>query len=141
MSYNVPVRLLQGGSVEQTAASGTQLISSGGSIQVAAGGNIYVTDAAGITFQAGLSLGGTVGRWAFGTAGFSGGVGTVATGLTRVISVNIQPVSADAPGLGSFVTSVVDLSLAGAGSFIMRAGAGTLPYANGGTYAWQAFGT
>jgi hypothetical protein len=140
-SFNVAIYRRQLGSVETVDASGTLQVLSGGSIQVVSGGNINIAAATGITFQAGVSLGGTVGRWAFGTAGFASGVGTIATGLTRVVSASIQPISADPPGLGSFVTAVIDLSLSGAGSIIMRAGAGTLPYTNGGTYAWQAFGT
>jgi hypothetical protein len=56
MSYNVPVRLLQQGSVEQIGASGTLLVSTGGSIQVAAGANLNVADAAGVSFPAGITL-------------------------------------------------------------------------------------
>lgn len=141
MSYNTPVRHLQGGSVLEVAPSGTALISSGGSIQVASGASLNV--AIGATFNApgGITSGGTLGRFAFGTVGFASGVGTFATGLNRVVSASIQPISADPPGLGSFVTSVIDLTLSGAGSIIFRAGAGTLPYAAGGTVAWLAWGT
>lgn len=127
MSYNVPVRHLQGGSVLQVASSGTISVQSGGGLVLDAG--------------AVFSVGGTVGRWAGGTVALTSGVGTVATGLTRVLSASVQPVSADPPGLGSFTTAVIDLSLSGAGSVIIRAGAGTLPYTNNGTAAWLAFGT
>ena len=119
-------------------------VDSGGTLQILAGGSIQ--NAGGVSLGAGVSVtnitvGGTLGRWAFGTVGLTSGVGTVATGLTRVISASVQPVSADPPGLGSFTTAVIDLSLSGAGSVIIRAGAGTLPYTNNGTAAWLAFGT
>lgn len=142
MSYSVPVRHLQQGSVFEVASSGTALISTGGSIQVASGGNINVATATGITFQGGISVGGTVAKWAFGTVGITSGVGTIGVpGFTRVLSVNANPILGEAPGLGSFTTIMVDLSLAASGSIIFHAGAGTLPYSNNGTLAWQAFGT
>lgn len=119
----------------------TFVVDSGGSIQVLSGGALSIAAGASFGAPSGITIGGTFGRWAFGTVGFSGGVGTFATGLTRVVSAQIQPVSADPPGLGSFTTSVIDLSLSGAGSVIFRAGAGTLPYGAGGTCAWAAFGT
>lgn len=146
---NVPIQWLQSGSTFQVTPSGTILVASGGSIQVASGASIAIASggslvvASGAAFSApgGLVNGGTLGRWAFGTVGLTSGVGTVATGLNRVVSANVQPISADAPGLGSFTTAVVDLSLSAAGSIIIRAGAGTLPYTNNGTAAWLAFGT
>lgn len=119
----------------------TFIVDSGGSIQVLSGGVLAVAPGGVISAPSGFTIGGTFGRWAFGTVGFASGVGTFATGLTRVVSAQIQPVSADPPGLGSFTTSVIDLSLSGAGSVIFRAGVGSLPYAAGGTCAWQAFGT
>jgi hypothetical protein len=135
-TFNTPTYRRQQGSVFTVDSGGTLQILAGGSIQNAGG----VSLGAGVSVT-NLTVGGTLGRWAFGTAGFASGVGTIATGLTRVVSASIQPISPDAPGLGSFVTAVIDLSLSGAGSIIVRAGAGTLPYTNGGTYAWQAFGT
>lgn len=125
MSYNTPVQILQNGSVLNITASGS------------------INMAAGAVFSApsGLTVGGTLGRFAFGTVALTSGVGTVATGLTRVISASVQPVSPDPPGLGSFTTAIIDLTLSAAGSIIIRAGAGTLPYTNNGTAAWMAWGT
>lgn len=135
-SFNTPTYRRQQGSVFTVDSGGTLQILAGGSIQnaggVSLGASVSVTN---------LTIGGTLGRWAFGTVGLTAGVGTVATGLSRVISVSVQPVSGDPPGLGSFTTSVIDLSLSGAGSIIIRMGAGTLPYTNNGTAAWLAFGT
>lgn len=119
----------------------TFVVDSGGSIQVLSGGVLSLAAGATLNAAGGITSGGTLGRFAFGTIGFASGVGTITTGLTRVISASIQPISADPPGLGSFTTSVIDLSLAAAGSVIFRAGAGTLPYAAGGTAAWMAWGT
>lgn len=116
-------------------------VDSGGSIQVLSGGVLSVASGGALSVAGGISSGGTLGRFAFGTAALTSGVGTIATGLSRVVSASIQPISADPPGLGSFTTSVIDLSLSGAGSVIVRAGAGTLPYTNNGTCAWMAWGT
>lgn len=141
MSYNVPVRLLQQGSVEQIGASGTLLVSSGGSIQVAAGAALNVADAAGVSFPAGITLGGTAGRWAFGTVGLASGVGTIATGLTTVVSAGGFSVSGVQGGAGSLSSVVVDNSLFSSGSVIFRGLAGTLAFTgNNGTINWLAFG-
>jgi hypothetical protein len=141
MSYNVPVRNLQDGSVLQVASGGSIQIQSGGSIQIASGGALNISGAAGLSVSA-LSVGGTLGRFAFGSVGLASGVGTVATGLTRVISAVGGPVLGEASGLGSYTTTIVDLSLSAAGSVIFRAVAGTLPYTGGAaTVSWQAWGT
>lgn len=125
MSYNVPVRILQGGSV----------------LEVGAGGSIVASSAAQVALS-GISIGGTLGRWAFGTTGITSGVGTVATGLTRVISANANPVLGETQAAGSAAFVFVDLSLSGAGSVIYRLGSvgGALWNANG-TITWQCFGT
>lgn len=149
MTYNVPVRSLQGGSVEETAASGTQLISAGGSIQVASGGIISIASggslvvASGASFNApgGITSGGTFGRFAFGTVGLTAGLGTIATGLTRVISATGNAVLITPSGNGSTTSVQVDLSLSGAGSVIFRSSIGTLPAAVDGTISWAAWGT
>lgn len=151
MSYNVPVRHLQGGSVLEVGPSGTALISSGGSMQVASGAVINI--AAGGSFIGNgvsigtpvfnvITLGGTTAKWAFGTVGLTSGVGTIGVpGFTRVLAANANPILGEAPGLGSFTTVMIDLSLSASGSIIFHGGAGTLPYSNNGTVAWMAFGS
>jgi len=163
MTYNVPVRHLQQGSVIEAGPSGTVLIASGGSIQVASGGavtnagvqsfasggsliiasgaNINVAAAAGLTAPLGITVGGTAGRWAFGTTGLTSGLGTRATGLTRVVAATGNVIAGEASGLGSTTTVQVDLSLSAAGSVIFRTSIGTLPAAVDGTISWMAFGT
>lgn len=155
---NVPVHLLQGGSVQEIAAGGTVLVSSGGSIQVASGAVINIAaggsivNAGGVALATGvtltnptinvITLGGTTAKWAFGTVGLTSGVGTIGIpGFTRILAANANPILGEAPGLGSFTTVMVDLSLAGSGSIIFHGGAGTLPYSNNGTVSWMAFGT
>ena len=127
---NTAVRFLPGGSVLQVGAGGTIDAASAGSVSLPAA----------VSFAGTVIIGGTAGRWAFGTVGLTSGVGTIATGFSRVISASVQPVSPDPPGLGSFTTAVIDLSLSASGSVIIRAGAGTLPYTNNGTAAWMALG-
>ena len=125
MSYNVPVQILQGGSV----------------LNIGAGGSFVATSAAQVALP-GITLGGTLAKWAFGTTALTSGVGTIGVpGFTRVLSVSANPILGEAPGLGSFTTLMVDLSLAASGSIIFHAGAGTLPYSNNGTVSWMAFGT
>lgn len=128
MSYNVPVRHLQQGSVLQVASSGTISVQSGASLVLDAG--------------AVFSAGGTVTRWAFGTAAITSGVGTVATGLSRVVSANANPVLGEAQSAGSVAFVYTDLSLSGAGSVIFRLGSvGGALWAANGTIGWQAFGS
>lgn len=139
---NVPVRHLQGGSVLEVASGGTISILAGGSIQNAGGqsaSNMAITT---LTVTNPITLGGTTAKWAFGTVGLTSGVGTIGVpGFTRVLAANANPILGEAPGLGSFTTVMIDLSLAGNGSIIFHGGAGTLPYSNNGTISWMCFGT
>lgn len=88
-----------------------------------------------------LSIGGTVGRWAFGTVGLASGVGTIATGFTTVVSAGGWSVSGVQGGLGSMSSVVIDDSLFVSGSIIFRGIAGTLAFTgNNGTVNWFAMG-
>ncbi len=127
---NVPVRMLQGGSVLEVVAGGT----------IAAGAAGSVSLPAGVGFAGTVSMGGTAGRWAFGTTGFSAGVGTVATGLSRVVAFTANPILGEASGLGSISSFQIDLSLSASGSVIFRGVAGTLTPNLGGTISWIAMG-
>lgn len=135
--FNTPIKLRQGGTVLEVASGGTINILAGGSIQNAGGQSI-----ASLSVTNPITLGGTTAKWAFGTVGITSGVGTIGVpGFTRILSANANPVLGEAPGLGSFTTVMVDLSLSASGSIIFHAGAGTLPYSNNGTVSWMAFGT
>lgn len=151
MSYNTPVRILQGGSVIEIGPSGTLSILAGGSVQNAGGastnsgsvtysGSVSITGV--VSAANGITLGGTLGKWSFGTTGLTSGVGTVATGLARVLSANANPILGETQGAGSAAFVFVDLSLSGAGSVIYRLGSagGALWNANG-TISWSAHGT
>lgn len=97
------------------------------------GGTITVTGVA--------LLGGTAARWSFGTVGLASGVGTVATGLTTVVSAWANSLSGVQGGAGSMSSAVIDPSLFASGSVIFRGLAGTLAFTgNNGTVAWAAFG-
>lgn len=88
-----------------------------------------------------LILGGTASRFAFGTVGLASGVGTVATGLTTVVSAGGWSVSGVQGGAGSMSSVVVDNSLFSSGSIIFRGLAGTLAFTgNNGTVNWFAAG-
>lgn len=150
MSYNVPVRHLQGGSVLEVGPSGTVSILAGGSIQnagaqsnsgsVTFSGSVSVTGVIGAPL---LTLGGTTAKWAFGTSGITSGIGTLGfPGFTRILSANANPVLGENQSSGSAAFVFADLSLSGAGSVIFRLGSvgGALWNANG-TIAYQCFGT
>lgn len=122
---NVPIQILQGGSV----------------LQVASGGSISIQSGGALTAPSGLTVGGTLGRWAFGTVGLTSALGTIATGLGRVIAATGNVVLGEPSGLGSTTSVQVDLSLAAAGSVIFRTSIGTLPAVANGTISWMAFGT
>ncbi len=136
MSYNVPVRHLQGGSVLEVAPSGTINILAGGSIQNA--GAMAIT---GALSAPGITLGGTFGRWAFGTVGIASGVGTIATGFSTVFVAQTTVISGVQGGAGSMSSVVIDDSLFNSGSVIFRGLAGTLAFTgSNGTLAWFAVG-
>ncbi len=158
MTYNTPVRHLQMGSQLTVATSGTIVLHTGGSmqvesgavIQIAAGGSLV--NAGGIALGAGvtltnptinvITLGGTTGKWAFGTVGLTSAVGTIGLpGFTRVLSATGNVIAGEASGAGSTTSVQIDLSLAAAGSIIFHTSIGTLPAVVNGTVAWLAFGT
>lgn len=147
MTYQTRVRILQGGSQMTLASSGTLVVHPGGSIQVESGAVLFIASGGSVinngaeVIPGALSLGGTAGRWSFGTAGLASGVGTVATGIPTVVSAWGASVSGVQGGAGSMSSVVVDLSLGASGSVIFRGLAGTLAFTgNNGTVAWAAFG-
>ena len=148
MSYNTPVRHLQMGSVLEVGPSGTISILAGGSLvnagaQTMAGsvtisGSLSVT---GVVAAPSITLGGTPGRWAFGTVGLASGVGTIATGLPTVVSAQANVVSGVQGGAGSMSTVVIDPVNFSSGSVIFRGLSGSLAFTGtNGTVAWLAFG-
>lgn len=155
MSYNTPVRHLQGGSVLEVASGGTISISAGGSLQNAGAvsnsgpqtfsGSVTVSGSLSVTGPLGapnMTLGGTLAKWAFGTVGLTSGVGTIGVpGFTRVLAATSNAILGEAAGNGSTTSVQIDLSLAGAGSVIFHTSIGTLPAAANGTVVWMAFGT
>lgn len=125
MSYNTPVQILQGGSV----------------LNIGAGGSLVTTSAAQVALG-NITLGGTVGKWSFGTATLTSGVGTLGfAGFTRVLGATANIILGEASGLGSPTSVHTDYTLAGAGSVIFRAVAGTIGYAANVNIGYNAFGT
>jgi hypothetical protein len=119
MSYNTPVRTLQGGSV----------------LEVVAGGTISVNGGV-------LLLGGTAGRWAFGTAALTSGTALVYTGLTTVVSANAAAITVgnNGTGAGTATSFQMDYSRAANGTVYFFGVTGTAAFTGAGTFAWQAFG-
>lgn len=147
---NVPVSVLQGGSVLDVGASGTINVASGGSIQVASGAVINIASGGSLTGNgvnltapvvSNITIGGTLGRWAFGTVGVTTGLGTIATGLTRVTSAVAVPILGEAPNIGSAHWVLADLSLSASGSVIFRVGSANGQFGANATISWGAWGT
>jgi len=127
--------------LETVLTGGTLLVNSGGSVQVASGGAVSVAAATGFSAPAGITLGGTAGKWAFGTLGLASGVGSVQTNLTTVISAGGWSLSGVQGGAGSMSSVVIDPINFANGSVIFRGLAGTLAFTgNNGTVAWFAMG-
>ncbi len=149
----------QGGSVFTVDSGGRIEVLSGGTSRVATGGSIQVESGASFNIAAGgsftgngvsltapvfniMTLGGTIGKWAFGTQPLTSGVGTIGIpGFTRVFAATANEILGEASGAGSTTTVQIDLTLSGAGSIIFHTSIGTLPAAVGGTVSWMAFGT
>lgn len=128
---NVPIQLLQGGTVLQVASGGTISVLAGGSIQ----------NAGGQSFGGTISIGGTAGRWAFGSATLDTGTALVYTGLSQIVSVAVTPLKTS-PGTATTSPSSfqVDPARFANGTFYALGLAGTFNYAGAGTFTWQAFG-
>jgi hypothetical protein len=142
---------LQGGSQWIVSDEGTLTIGAGGTLNVESGGVINVASGGsfignGVSLTAPvfnvITLGGTVGKWAFGTTTLTSGVGTLGfPGFTRVMGVTANVILGEASGLGSPTSVHTDYTLAGAGSVIFRAVAGTLGYAANVNIGYSGFGT
>jgi hypothetical protein len=141
--YNTPIRTLQGGSVLQIASGGTLQIDSGGSVQ-SSGGASYANVTAIGTLTAGmLVLGGTVGKWAYGTATMTaGGSVFVNTGLTTVVSAAANALAARAAvnAAGGTYTVQIDPARFANGSITLLSVAGGTVTPGGGNIAWIALG-
>ncbi len=134
------INVASGGSV---VIAGALAVPSGGAINIAAGGSIA---GAGVNLTAPvfniMTVGGTIGKFAFGTQPLTSGVGTIGVpGFTRVFSATANEILGEASGAGTTTTVQIDLSLSGAGSIIFHTSIGTLPAAVGGTVSWMCWGT
>ena len=119
MSYNVPVRTLQGGST----------------LEVATGGTVQIDGV--------LLLGGTAIKAAYGTATITaGGSVFVNTGLTTVVSAVGNPIRAAAAVNGAAGTYQVQIDNArfANGSITLLSVSGGTVTPGGGNVTWIAFG-
>jgi len=156
---------LQGGSQWAVSDEGTLTIATGGTLQVDSGGIINIAaggslvNAGGqafsgsVTFSGSASftgpiaapsitLGGTIGKWAYGTVALTAGLGTLGIpGFTRVFAASANAVLGEAPNIGSVHWVLCDYSLAGAGSVIFRAGSANGQFGAGATVSYIAIGT
>jgi len=156
------VQVLSGGSIQSAgvisvASGGIINVLSGGTLNVLAGGSIQnaggnsnsgsqvfsgSVSVTGVIGAPAITLGGTIGKWAFGTTSLASAVGTLGIpGFTRVFAATANSILGEASGAGSTTTVQIDLSLAAAGSIIFHTSIGTLPAVVGGTVSWAAFGT
>src|SRR5262245_59192558 len=126
------IQLLQGGSI-QVASGAIISVAAGGSIVNAGGqaltnaaitnltavngtfGSIRATDG---TFAGTVSIGGTAGRWAFGSAALDTGTALVYTGLSQIAAVYAAPIKAS-PGTATTAPSSfqIDASRFAQGTF------------------------
>lgn len=146
MPANVPVRLFQGGSVLQVAASGTIDAGAAGSVSLPASvlfttGTVVQFRATDGTFAGTVSIGGTVGRWAFGSATLTNGTSLIFTGLSQVVSAHVNAVGA-APGTGAGTAASfqIEASRFANGTIYALGLIGTFSFTGAGTVLWSAFG-
>lgn len=141
---------LQSGSTWVISDEGTLTVATGGSINVESGGVINIASGGSLTGNGvnltapvfnNITVGGTLGRFAFGTVGLTSGLGTIATGLTRVVSAQAAGILGEPPNIGSVHWVLADLSLSASGSVIFRAGSANGQFGANATIAWSAWGT
>lgn len=138
---NTAVRFLQQGSVLEVASGGTISVLAGGSIQNAGGQSVASLSATNASFAGTISIGGTAGRWAFGSATLTNGSALVFTGLSQVVSAHVHPLGA-APGTAAGTASSfqIEASRFANGTIYALGLAGTFNFAGAGTVVWTAFG-
>ena len=143
---NTAVRFLQGGSVFQVGAGGTLDAGAAGSVSLPASvlfttGTVVQFRATDGTFAGTVGIGGTVGRWAFGSAALDNGTQLVFTGLSQILSVQASPLKAS-PGTATTSPSSfqIDPSRFANGTFYALGLQGTFNYGGAGTFVWYAMG-
>ena len=114
MSYNTPNYAEQGGS------------------RWVVGGTLTVTGQ--------LSVGGTAGRWAFGSAALTSGTAMIYTGLGQLLSAHVTPIGSGT-GAGTATSFQFDWSRAAQGSIFAFGLSGTTAFTGAGTVLWTAFGS
>jgi len=150
----------QGGSVwtidsggrEEVLSGGTFRVASGGSVQIESGGVFNVASGGSLTMTGGLSadslvvgtltLGGTQGRWAFGSTTLASGTALVFTGLGQIIHAEasyLAPLSAGT-GAGSATSFQVNPTRFANGTAYFLGLTGTSAFTGAGTITWAAFG-
>lgn len=137
---------LQGGSVWVVGASGTLDCGAAGSVSMPASvmftnGTVASFRANDGTFAGTIGIGGTVGRWAFGSAALDNGTQLVYTGLSQIVAVHASPIKAS-PGTATTSPSSfqIDASRFANGTFYALGLQGTFNYGGAGTFTWQAHG-
>lgn len=122
---NTPVRLLQGGSVQEVASSGTVLVKSGGSVQVESGGIFAVASGGRLD----VASGGTINFGASSLGAVSYGSVVLTNGGSATVGVGF-PIRGVAPIIvaldGSISGVAVNTSLYSTGSAILYGMSGTL---------------
>ena len=138
---NTAVRFLQGGTVLEVASGGTISVLAGGSIQNAGGQSIASLTATNASFAGTVSIGGTAGRWAFGSTTLDNGTQLIFTGLSQVVAAFASPLKTS-PGTATTSPSSfqIDPARFGNGTIYALGLAGTFNYAGAGTITWSAFG-
>ena len=138
-TYQTKIHGNVGGDRWTVESGGTIDVQSGGSVRYAAGAGFSADSVTAGT----LTLGGTQGRWAFGSAALTSGTVRIFTGLGQVVSASVTPVTAGinaGTGAGTATSFQIDLSRAANGTVFALGVTGTAAFTGAGTVTWQAFG-
>ena len=139
------VQIASGGSFVNAGAesfSGLKTVASGGTLQVASGGSIQVAAGGGVDIAGTIVLGGTAGRWAFGSIALTSGTALVYTGLSQIIDAQAMFITTlnSGTGAGSATSFQVNATRYANGTVFFLGLAGTSNFAGAGTITWHAFG-
>ena len=131
------------GSVQTVDNNGTIQVLSGGQISIASGGSIVYAAGAVASFAGTISIGGTAGRWAFGSQALAGGSALVLTGLTQIVSAHASSVGGaggSGTGGGTATAFQVEPSRFSTGTAFFLGVTGSQSYTGAGTLLWYAMG-